>query len=260
MDKYDYTSSQIVNSLKEIGLKNGDNIFVHSNLGYFGILKDANSKEDYWKIFKDSIFKVIGNDGTLIVPTFTYSFCWNHDFDLNSTPSIVGMFSEMVRTDLNSVRSEDGNFSVSAIGKNAIYFTENAPIHSFGINSFWDRFIKKNGKICCFNVGLVYNTLIHYVEKLLNVPYRYDKLFSGIFIKNGLKENRKNIHFVRDLNDPKTLPDLTELNKIAYGSKKAKDSMLGKGQISCIDSKNVVSIITKELKKNPAFLIKNTVS
>jgi aminoglycoside 3-N-acetyltransferase len=255
MTKFDYSKEDIILALKDVGIKNGDNIFIHSNLGFFGILKNANKKENYWTIFKDAIFQVIGIEGTLIVPTFSYSFCWQHDFDVNKTPSTVGMFSELVRNDLESLRSEDANFSISAMGKNAKYFTENAPIHSFGKNSFWEKLVELDGKICNFNVGLLYNTFIHYAEKLFEVPYRYDKSFTGKFINNPFIKIRKNIHFVRDLSDPNTLPDLKRLCEIAYDFKKGIDIKLGKGQISCISAKDTLSIIERELKKDPSFLI-----
>lgn len=255
MTTFDYSKEDIISTLKHVGITNGDNIFIHSNLGFFGILKNANNKEDYWKIFKDAIFNVIGNEGTLIVPTFSYSFCLNQDFDLNNTPSKVGLLTELVRNDPESLRSEDANFSISAIGKNAKYFTDQASVHSFGQNSFWERLIKMNGKICCFNVGLLYNTFIHYAEKLFGVSYRFDKTFHGKFINGSRIENRSYTHYARDLSNPKTLPDLKKLSKIAYDLNKGIDAKLGKGQISCISAKDVLVIIEKEIKKDPYFLI-----
>lgn len=256
MEQHDYTKEDITDSLRNVGIKSGDNIFVHSNLGFFGVLKGAKNENDYWKIFKEAIFNVIGSDGTLVVPTFSYSFCWNKEFDINNTPCTVGLFSELVRKDIQSKRSEDANFSISAIGLNAKNFTKDSPSHSFGKNSFWERFLNSNGKICCFNVGLVYNTLIHYVEKFVEVPYRYDKTFKGIFINKDFREIRTYTHYVRNLSDPNTFPDLTKLNKIAYELNKAKDVKLGRGQISCIDAKDVYEIIVREIKKDPFFLIK----
>lgn len=256
MNKFDYDKNDIVDALIKVGIVNGDKIFVHSNIGFFGILKNANNEIDYWKFFKDAIFQVIGDNGTIIVPTFSYSFCSKNKFDLNTTPGTVGMFSEWVRKDPDSIRSEDANFSVSSIGKDAEYFTKNVSRHSFGENSFWERFIRYQGKICCFNVGLTYNTLIHYVEKLLEVPYRYDKSFDGIFTNHRIKERRSYTHFVRNLSDPNTLPDLKKLNEIAYELKKAKDAELGRGKVSCILAQDILEIIQKQIQLDPYFLIK----
>lgn len=257
MNNFDYSQNDIVNALVEVGLTKGDKIFVYSNLGFFGILQNAKNQNDFWKFFKNAIFEVIGNEGTLVVPTFSYSFCWNKEFNLDTTPSTVGMFSELLRTDPTSIRSEDANFSIAAIGKHATYFTDTKQNHSFGKDSFWDKFVNLNGKICCFNVGLLYNTLIHYAEKLLQVSYRFDKSFEGISINNKIRKKCSFTHFVRDLSDPNTLPDLTKLNKIAYDLKKAKDVKLGKGQISCIFAQDILEIIKKEILLDPYFLIKD---
>ena len=60
---------------------------------------------------------------------------------------------------------------------------------------------------------------------------------------NKIRKKCSFTHFVRDLSDPNTLPDLTKLNRIAYDLKKAKDVKLGKGQISCIFAQDVLEII-----------------
>lgn len=258
MEKYDYTKDDITQALKKSGIHNGDNIFVHSNLGFFGKLLGVNDAESYWSIYKEAIFNVLGTEGTLIVPTFTYSFCWNKIFDKEKTPSTVGIFSEFVRNDPESFRSEDGNFSVAAIGANAEYLTKDAPEHSFGQNSFWERLLNVNGIICGFNVGIMYNTFIHYVEKLIAVPYRYDKKFPGKSMKGGKLEDGIFIHFVRNLDDSNTEPDLTELSKKAKELGLIKESNLGKGQISCISARSTLDIIQSEIKKNPNFLIRGS--
>ena len=178
MNKYDYTVQNILDSLKQVGLKKGDSIFTYSNLGFFGKLKNAETSEDYCAAFRDAIFKIIGNEGTLVVPAFSYSFCNSTRFNVSSTPSVCGMFSEYIRNDAQSKRSNDPNFSISAIGESAEYFTQDCQPHSFGKDSFWERYLKKNGKFCNFNFDSG-STFFHYVEKILDVPYRYDKEFKG---------------------------------------------------------------------------------
>lgn len=256
MNEFDYSGNEIIVALKKIGLEKGDNVFVHSNIGFFGKLQGYSTKEDYWRIFKKSIFDVIGEFGTLIVPTFTYSYCWNQVYDKNNTPSTTGLLSELLRNDPESLRSEDANFSITALGYNALLFTEKMPEHSFGKNSFWERFLNLNGKICCFNVGLNYNTFIHYVEKILNVPYRYDKKFLGKSVINGKIEEKTYTHYVRDLENINTFPDLTEFVKICKELNVIQETNLGRGIVSCISAKDTFEIIKAEIKKNPNLLIK----
>ena len=112
--KYDYTKNDIKNALIDVGIKKGDSIFIHSNLGFFGKLKDCQTIEDYCENVKDVFLDILGSEGTLIVPTFSYSFCNNEDFDAKKTQGICGAFSEYIRLSSESIRSEDPNFSISA--------------------------------------------------------------------------------------------------------------------------------------------------
>jgi aminoglycoside 3-N-acetyltransferase len=257
MERYDYSKEDIVRALTKVGIKKNDSIFVHSNIGFFGQLKEATTKESYYYIFKEAIFEVIGEGGTLVVPTFSYSFCKKEIFDKEKTKSVCGFFSEMVRKDPQSLRSDDANFSVAAVGKNAEYFTKNAPPHSFGKNSFWERFLKCNGKFCNFNFDAG-STFVHYVEKLLNVPYRYDKKFPGKSIINGKAEERVFYHFVYDLTKPNNGPNFEKFDKRAKELGIAKTANLGKGQIVSITARDVVELIKREIQKDPAFLIKGS--
>lgn len=197
---------------------------------------------------------MIREDGTLIVPTFSYSFCNKEDFDLDNTPSICGMFTEWIRTNTKCTRSEDANFSITAIGDKNDFFTKNSPSHSFGKNSFWERFMKSGGKFCNFNLDPA-STFVHYVEKFLNVPYRFDKEFSGVFIKNNKQFNKSFYHFVRELK-PKYEPQFEKFNLSAQKNLLVKTSNLGKGQIVCITALDSFYLIKNELEKDPFFLVK----
>ncbi|MFA5074972.1 MAG: AAC(3) family N-acetyltransferase [Candidatus Babeliales bacterium] len=253
--EFDYSKNDIIKALKSVGLKKGDSVFSHSNIGFFGRLAEAKDKYDYYKIFKEAIFDVIGSDGTFVVPTFSYSFCKKEIFDVKNTPSTCGFLSEMVRVDKDSLRSLDANFSVSVIGKNAKFFTEKAPEHSFGPNSFWERFVKLNGKICNFNFDAG-STFFHYFEKFLGVDYRFDKAFSGeIILEKGEKIKGIFYHFCRDLNKPDNYPDNTKFDKTARTKNLVKCANLGKGQIVLISAKDSYELIRYEIKINPGFLI-----
>lgn len=255
MEKFDYSKKDIIQALLKVGVCKDDNIFVHSNLGFFGKLKDGISKEDYCNAFKEAILEVIGINGTLVVPAFSYSFCNNEVYDKNKIVGVRGMFSEFIREDHQSLRSDDANFSVVAIGKNAEYFTKDVPSHSFGKNSFWERFLNCNGKICNFNFDSG-STFIHYVEKLLNVRYRFDKGFRGKSMINDKEEDRMYYHFVYDLSKPTDVPDFTKFDKKAKELGLTKTVNLGKGQIVCISAHDTLELIQKEIVNNPSFLIK----
>jgi len=239
----------------KVGLEAGDSVFTHSNIGFFGKLEGAENPQDYYRIFKEAIFEVIGEKGAWILPAFSYSFCRKEIFDVKKTPGVGGILSEMMRNDPQSLRSIDANFSVVAIGDKAKYFTEDAPDHSFGDGCFWEKFLKEEGKFCNFNFDAG-STFIHHVEKVLKVPYRYDKAFPGQTLVDNKLVERVFCHFVYDLDKPETGPVFTKFNKRAKELGLVRTSKLGKGEIVLITARDVLNLIKTEIKKDPGFLIR----
>lgn len=252
--KADYTRSEIQDALRTAGIESGDTIFSHGNLGFFGSLENAESKEEYCESFVGAIRDVIGESGTLVVPTFTYSFTEGNFFDPSETESDMGMLSEYVRTHPDSIRSADPNFSIAALGPKAEYFTQNPPSHSFGQNSFWERFLAVQGKFCNFNFDAA-STFLHYVERCLDVPYRWDKPFAGTIVQDGSTEQRVFYHYVRDLETEGHSPDFASFDERARSEDVVVRVDLGKGQIVQISAQDTYEVAENGFIENPSFLI-----
>ena len=255
-EDFDYKKIDIIRALKKVGLKSGDSFFTHSNIGFFGRLENCNCIENLYQAFKEAIFEVIGKTGTLVVPTFSYSYCKKEIFDKKTTQSTCGILSEMIRLDKDSLRSDDANFSVCSIGKLAKYFTKNSSEYSFGKNSFWERFISVNGKICNFNFDAG-STFFHYIERTQKVSYRYDKPFYGKSLIENKEIDGVFYHYCRDLSLQNTYPDNVKFDKKMKVLGLVKSVNLGKGQIVLVTSRDTFDIIASELKTNPTFLIQD---
>ncbi len=252
--KSEYTKTDIIAALRQLGLQEGSHIFIHSNVGFFGKLTGANTPEEVYSNFKKAIREVIGKTGTVIYPTFSYSFCKGQDFDPSMTESTCGILSEVARQDADSIRSHDANFSIAAQGELAVYFTENPPKNSFGDNCFWERFLEKDGIFVNFNFDSG-STFVHYAERKLNVPYRWDKPFTGNLLVNAHAQESTFYHYVRDLDKPEHAPIFTKLDAAAKAQELNKTVNLGRGQIVCITAKDTFDLIQKEIKNQPDFLI-----
>lgn len=187
----------IEKALMQAGLEKGDIVMVHSDIRSFGRMGDIKDKEEFVGTVLDAFLNVLGGEGTLVVPTYTYSFCKNEDFDVKNSPSTVGTFSEFVRKDERSIRSEDPLFSHAAIGKDAGKLLSKVPDECFGKDSFFDRLYRCDGKI--INFGKFFDiTYIHYIEKNFSTRYRYDKKFSGTLIKeDGSRVQKEVTYYVR---------------------------------------------------------------
>ena len=235
-------------------LTKGDTIYCHSAIGYFGRLHDCHSADDLCECFFDSIFEIIGDSGTLIVPTYTHSFPKNEIFNPNTSVSKMGIFSEWVRKHQDSLRVIDPCYSVSVVGKNKEHFIKNPTENSFGKNSVFDKFFNLNGRILCFNFPG--NTFIHYIERKLNVNYRFDKIFYGLIEENGVLVDAKSIIYVRFLSDDSL--EHTPINYEIEGRKSGliKSVKLGRGEMSSVSSQGVHETISNNIKNRPYFLTK----
>lgn len=240
---------RFLKGLDEIGLKEGDNIFCHSSLILFKI-KSKKKAYEICRIIYECLRKKIGEKGTFIVPTFTYSLSNNKNYDYKTSKNLCGFFSEYIRNLKNVKIYKDPNISVAAIGSKAIFFTKNPTLNSYGKNSFFDRFVKIGGKICNINLDSG-STFIHYFERNLKVSYRYDKIFTGSAGKKKIKSKL----FVRKLND-KYEPNFEKFHKDAVKNKMYKKFYLGNSYTGVIDIKSVQNLIYKKIHKNKLYLVR----
>ena len=73
----DYTPSDFEKAFLSCGLKKGDSIFLTTSLGMLGTPKLEKKKLQIniiAKILLDSLLKIIGKNGNILVPTYSYSF------------------------------------------------------------------------------------------------------------------------------------------------------------------------------------------
>ena len=71
-----YTKEDITEALRHVGIKKNDTIFFTTSLGMLGIpkIKGPVNTNKISKFILDGIKEVIGSKGTILVPTYSYSF------------------------------------------------------------------------------------------------------------------------------------------------------------------------------------------
>jgi aminoglycoside 3-N-acetyltransferase len=111
----------------------------------------------------DGILEVIGADGTLMVPTFSY---WAVDlFDPRITPGFTGLVTETLRLRHGGVRSLHPTHSVAAVGKRAREFTEgHEDVGALHIDSPIDKLAKAGGYTVLLGVRHDSNSAVHVGE------------------------------------------------------------------------------------------------
>jgi aminoglycoside 3-N-acetyltransferase len=190
------TQAQLIELFQSLGLKSGATVVAHTGLFSLGLIEGGVG--GVYKILKE----IIGVDGTLIVPTFTYSFRRNEIFDIVNSPSAknIGVFSEYVRNRPDSIRSTDPIFSFSAIGSRASELMKRESTACFGNGSIYESLFNDNATFIA--IGINYSSGLSgfmHLEKLADVPYREDKEFFGISRNsNGTEFPDSAIHYVRN--------------------------------------------------------------
>ncbi len=254
MAKFHYNYQDILKALQDVKIKKGDTVFIHSNIGFFGRMEDANSADILCEQFFCALKETVGDEGTIVVPAFSYSFCHGEEYHVNTTSSDCGMFSEYVRKQDEVIRSMDPNFSVAAWGAMKRYYTENCAHESFGAGSFWERFLAKNGKILCMNMDCG-STFVHYLENINQVPYRYNKAFNGEMW--DWEENYKRdyfVHYVYALERPQDGPFFGRLDKKCREKGICITAKLGKGTMLSMEADSYAELIADTLRTEPFFL------
>lgn len=249
-----YSKASLVAAFKSAGLREGQVVYSHSNIGNFGIPEEGNDRHIASRVVLDAFLEVLGPGGTLVVPTYTYSFCKQQIFDPDATPSTCGPWSEFVRLQPDAIRSHDPIFSVAAIGAKAQELTRDMPQECFGPDSIWDRLLKNDAIVCNLNLWVV-STFIHYVEKTLNVPYRFDKLFTGTISHQGVQRQTASIYFCQDLTNEDTRVYVRDFDELALASGLALKVPAGRGWITAMSAANMTQLIRDTLPSRPEFLI-----
>lgn len=256
MVKFDYTPSDLLSALEKCGVKEGSNVFCHSNIGFFGRLSGGETASAACGLILSAFMDLIGESGTLVVPTFSYSFGSDKKeriFDPAVTPSACGMFSEYVRLSACAERSCDPMFSVAAVGALAAQFTDGSCRECFGEDSFWSRFLQAEGMIVNLNCDAG-STFIHFVERRLAVPYRQNRPMKGYLVENGVKTSHEVDYFARRLDDYDATPSFIKFDKIARERGVVKTCRVGRGAVVAISAADTLALIEGSLPCEPFLL------
>jgi aminoglycoside 3-N-acetyltransferase len=251
--KFHYSVKDLEAALEQLPLNWGDVIFVHANIGFFGRADGETEGNALCRLFFDALMHRLGDAGTIVVPTFTYSYPRSQVFNPRTTASEMGLFAEWIRLHPNAKRSCDPSYSVAAIGEKAEMLTTKIPENSFGRKSFFDRFLAVNGIILNFNLDAG-STFLHFLEREINVPYRFDKIFDGLIVSDiNQTKQTKNTIYVRYLHEA-TLPNFENFHKLAIKENKIYTVNLGRGMINLIRARDCQAIINTNYSKDPWFL------
>jgi aminoglycoside 3-N-acetyltransferase len=255
-DRRTYDRDTLVEALREIGLREGDLVFSHVGLGMLGYPREGRTEEAAFEVVTGAFREVLGDGGTWVVPTYSYTYTKRQVYDPATSPSTIGAFTELFRKLPGVRRSIDPNFSVGVLGPLADEIIADLPREHFGRDSVYDRLIRLDAKQANVGVGFRYATFVHHVEQMNEVPYRYLKRFSGTTVVDGEEFEDSWLYAVTNLDIPDGYPDLRRLEADARARGLVASARVGFGELTCIRCRDLWQACVDGIAQDPWYLTK----
>ncbi len=277
-----YNKQQLKDQLESMGLKGGETILIHSSMKAIGVVNGgADTVLDVWMEY----FK----DGLLLLPTHTWKTvnADNPVYNPYTTPSCVGLLTNMFMKRDGVIRSLHPTHSMSGYGKNAAEYLageeyNNTPCTPGGC---YDRLKEVGGKVLLVGVGHERNTYIHSVEEVLNVPNRLSDMPMELVIElqeesnnsgklppynrdDGWKKHTDNklcrkVYVRKHYNaqQPHISEDFVKLNQIFLDSGVVRKVKFGDADSLLCDAKGMFNIVRQVVAPDPECIVtKDTLS
>lgn len=192
----DYQS--LVNSLD---LKKGDSIWLSSELIRLILLFRKEGINFDGSLLLDSFQSVIGEEGTLILPVFSFEFSNRGKYDVMNTKGITGVLGNIALKRSDFSRTQHPMHSFMVWGKDREELVGMTNKNSFGLDSPFGYCVRRHVRQIILGTDYIHAmTFIHYAETICNVPYRFLKKFTGLYVdRDGHEEKRTYDYFARKL-------------------------------------------------------------
>lgn len=247
--KQSYTGEDILEHLRQVGADDCDILFVHTDI-LFGTPAPGLGRKDYLQ----ALFQVLLDlhVKTLIFPAFSYSFCNHEDYDVRSSRTSMGALIEYIRKQQGVRRSLDPILSLIAVGERTDLIEGDPGHQALGPGSGFDRLHQAGGvRFLFFGADFAeYFTYIHHIEKVLEVPYRYDQSFSGN-ITDYDGRSFPHVHSIHTACGGVTLKNFSVLKEELRAEGCLKMAPLGDLELTCVPEEDVYRFVTERIRRDP---------
>ena len=249
----------IENSLRALGISEGDTVMLHSALSGCGYVSGGANT------IIEAFLNVIGREGTLMAPAFTRPYMYfegayqrQRNFRPFSPDNIKGISTgtipKVMLSEYGAKRSAHATHSWCAIGKNAEYCVSAHGLldSPCGDNNPMEKALSLGGKILFFGCGVSSNTFIHYLEDRANSNF-LENAFIKIVREDGKLVSelmRNHLPGCRDFYGKKT-PVCKFYTRAQERGLEIKRETLGAGDIYAMDMNEVYRIGTELFKEDP---------
>lgn len=245
------TLNDLVAGFRSLGVEAGDTLLVHSSYKSFGPVDGG----------PQTVIRALElaldteHDGTLIMPTFNFDFNKGQAWDVRSTPSKMGVLTEIVRQDPRAKRVFHPFYSFAILGKHAEMLGGLRYKSAYERNSVFGKLRDLDGKIMV--IGLSYNdsmTFFHHIEQMEGVDYRFLKQFTGqVTDADGNTYTDTFEMLVRDI-DKGVLTMVDPMGNLMEEKGVIKSAQIGEAAVKLMKANEVYAFTAREMRRDPYLL------
>ena len=241
------------------GLKRGDTILLSSYISRILINCKEHGERFNPNLFFDSILEIIGEEGTLLIPTYNWDFCHGIPFEYKKTRSQTGVLGDQALKNPKFRRTKHPLYSFAVAGKDQEMLCAMTNVSSFGSDSPFSYLDHVHAKQIMMDVEhnqLWGFTYVHYVEEKVQdkITYRFQKTFKAPYIdENGIKKTKCYSMLVRNL-DVNVVIDLVPLAGVLVNKGILKSILINGINYGIVDLSASTEPILKDILENKSRL------
>lgn len=250
-EEREYRVCDLQKALQELEIRKGDTICVHSQIYSLGM--PGMPRSEYLNTILNVLKEAVGENGTLIMPVFSYSFCEKQVFNVQESKSTVGLLTEFFRNSEGVLRTVHPIFSFAVWGRRKEELSD-ISTDAFSMESVYGKMIRNNDKMILLGADKGY-TVYYLAEENVGVSHRFFKNFSGI-VKDGEKEYELTVpYYVRHL-DKRSEESPQKVSAYLTEKKIQKSVPFGWGSISGFQCRDMFKCIVEKLKEDETYFLK----
>lgn len=239
----------IIDKLEDI--REGDIVYLISDILNVAKVARCNGERFDPNRFIDTLIRKVGETGTVLIPSFNWGFCKGKAFDYKATPSEAGALGNVALQRPDFIRTRHPIYSFCVYGKDKEKLFQIDPVNAFGEGTVFEYIVKNQAKALVIDLPTMdRNVICHHMEKLAEVPFRFEKNFIADYIgPEGIKSRKSYSMFVRNY-DFEAMERLAPMNCILEVLGISRTTMINGIPFRVCDEAGAAKILYQDMKYN----------
>jgi len=248
------TAGDLLDALRQLGVRHGDLLFLHTDLLRFGRPAPAmlRTRGALFDALIALLREAVGPEGTLMMLTLSTRTLDTGRFDVERTSGEGGALTEHFRTRPGVKRIPHPTHSAAVEGPLTELFMR-PPLHPFGEGSLFDLLKRNGGKLLFLGADFHWCTFNHHIETMLPVGYRREQRIPMTIVWNGGEERGEAIRFHKPV---RYWTDFQRFRKALLERGILHELPLGRGMVALSDAHAQFALGT-ELLRSDGLLFMN---